>query len=293
MIRLGLLFLLCASAGAAESEAGFDAAAAVYQAAEVRAQVRASLGSMPEKMRRLYSADESGSLSEEQLAAVETSATHGFRIDVFEPPAIAAMAANLDVPAAKGALDFLQSASGQRMVAADVALAQEGESTFDKISSGELAAPANPERDAILDKIEVATHSVESAVQIYLAIARALAIGTAIGGGLDPIAADERASRNSDATVRATIAQRMQGPLRRSLAYGYRDLSTADLRNLLAFLGTKAGKRYTLAYAAAMNAGFDAMGRRSGERIGERWRELAMAQRATTTRAATSPPEIP
>lgn len=293
MIRLGLLLLLCASAGAAESEAGFNTAAEVYQAAEVRAQVRASLGSMPEKMRRLYSADDSGSLSEEQLAAVEISATHGFRIDVFEPAAIAAMAASLDAPAAKGALDFLHSVGGQRMVAADVALAQEGETTLDKISSGELAVPANPERDAILVKIEVATHAVDSAVQIYLAIARALAIGTAIGGGLDPIAADERAAKNSDSAVRATIAQRMQGPLRRSLAYGYRDLSTADLRNMLTFLGTKAGKKYMLAYIAAMNAGFDAMGRRSGERIGERWRELAMAQRAKTTRAATSPPEVP
>jgi hypothetical protein len=293
MIRLGLLLLLCAGVGAAESEVGFDTAATLYQAAEVRAQVRASLGSMPEKMRRLYSADESGSLSEDQLAAVETSATHGFRIDVFEPAAIAAMGAGLDAAAAKGALEFLHGASGQRMVAADVALAQEGESTLDKISSGELAAPANPERDAILDKIQVATHTVDSAVQIYLAIARALAIGTAIGGGLDPIAADQRAARNSDATVRATIAQRMQGPLRRSLAYGYRDLSTADLRNMLTFFGTKAGKKYTLAYIAAMNAGFDAMGRRCGERIGERWRELAVAQRATTTRAATMPPDVP
>jgi hypothetical protein len=293
MLRLGLLLLLCASAGAAEPEVGFDTAATIYQAAQVRAQVRASLGSMPEKMRHLYSADDSGSLSEDQLAAVESSATRGFRIDVFEPEAIAALAAGLDAYSAKGALEFLHSTAGQRMVAADVALAMQGEAALDKISSGELAAPASAERDAILDKIAVASHAVDSAVQIYLAIARALAIGTAIGGGLDPIAADQRAAKNSDATVRTTLAQRMQEPLRRSLAYGYRDLSITDLRNLLTFLESKAGKKYTLASMAAMNAGFDAMGRRCGERIGERWRELAVAQRARTTRPATTSADTP
>jgi hypothetical protein len=293
MVRLGLLLLLSANLHAAGSIAGFDAAATVYQAAAVRSQVRATLGSMPAKMRHLYADDESAALSEEQLAAVETSATGGFRIDVFEPPAIAALAADLDTATVKGSLDFLHSNAGQHMVAADVALAETDEATLDKISSGELAAPSSTERDAILDKIAAATRSVDSAVQIYLTIARALAIGTAIGGGMDPIAADQRVSKSEDAALRTDLAQRMQGPLRRSLAYGYRDLSNADLRTMLAFLDTKAGKKYTTANVAAMNAGFDAMGRRCGERIGERWRELALAQRAKTTRTTPTPPDLP
>jgi len=293
MFRLGLLLLLSASLAAAESNISFDTAASVYQAAEVRAQVRASLSSMPAKMRRLYSADEPTDLSEEQLAAVETSATFGFRIDVFEPPAIAALATSLDPAAARDSLEFLRSGPGQRMVAADIALAETDEATLNKVSSGELAPPANRERELLLDKIEVATRSVDAAGEIYLTIARALAVGTAIGGGLDPIAADQRVNKNSDAAMRQSIAQRMQVPLRRSLAYGYRNLSNADLGSMLAFLGAKAGKKYTTASIAAMTAGFDAMGRRSGERIGDRWRELAVAQRAKTTRAAALPPESP
>jgi hypothetical protein len=291
MVRLGLLLLLSANLNAAESTVAFDMAATVYQAAAVRPQVRATLGSMPAKVRRLYADDESAALSEEQLAAVETGATHGFRIDVFEPPAIAALAADLDTAAAKNSLDFLHSSAGQRMVAADVALAETDDATLDKISSGELAAPSGSERDAILDKIAIASRSVDSAVQIYLTTARALAVGTAIGSGMDPIAADQRVSKREDAALRADLAQRMQGPLRRTLAYGYRNLSNTDLRSMLAFLDTKAGKKYTTANVAAMNAGFDAMGRRCGERIGERWRELALAQGVKTTRSAAPPPE--
>ena len=293
MISLGMLLLLSANLAAAESGIGFDAAATLYQAAAIRAQVRASLGSMPLKLRRLYTADDPTDLSAEQLAAVETSATHGFRIDVFEPPAIAALAAGLDTAAAKDSLEYLHSGPGQRMAAADVALAETDEATLDKISSGELAARTSRERDALLDKIAAANRSVDAAVEIYLSIARALAVGTAIGSGLDPIAAEQRVSKRSDAAMRKDIAQRMQVPLHRSLAYGYRDLSNAELGSMLAFLNAKAGKKYTTAAIAAMSAGFDAMGRRCGERIGERWRELAATQRAKTTRAASVPPQLP
>ena len=73
------------------------------------------------------------------------------------------------------------------------------------------------------------------------------------------------------------------------MAYGYRDLSDADLKGLLAFLNSTAGKRYVAAYNAAMNAGFDAMGRRCGEQIGESWRELALVQPAEQPPAAIAP----
>lgn len=293
MLRLFLLLLLSAPLGAAEPTVTFDSAASVYQAAAVRSQVRASLGSMPAKMRTLYANDAAANLSQEQLAVVESSATHAFRIDVFEPPAIAAMAHDLDAAAVRNSLDFLQGAAGQRMVAADVALADTDEATLERISSGDLFVPPSPARDAILDQIESASHALDSAVQIYLTIARALAIGSAVGGGLDPIAAQQRVDKSADSTVREDIASHMQAPLRRSLAYGYRDLSDADLRAMLAFLGSKAGKKYATAYVDAMNAGFDAMGRRCGERIGERWREMAIAQHAKTTRVAVTPPASP
>ena len=55
-------------------------------------------------------------------------------------------------------------------------------------------------------------------------------------------------------------------------------MSDSDLKHLLAFLESPAGKRYVTAYNASMGAGFDAMGRRSGEQLGESLRELAQAQ---------------
>ncbi|MFI4889014.1 MAG: hypothetical protein ACHQIL_00630 [Steroidobacterales bacterium] len=293
MVRIALLFLLSANLYAAEAGVDMDTAATVYQAAAVREQVRVSLRSMPAKMRRMFASDDSASLSAEQLDAVESAAARGFRVDVFEPPAIAALAAGLDAASVRDTLAFLRGNTGRRMVAADVALAELDAATLDMIASGELAAASGANRDVLFDKLEIATRSVDSAVQIYLTVARALAIGTAIGSGMDPIAAEQRVNRNADAAMRAELAQRMQEPLRRSLAYGYRDLSNADLHKMLSFLGTRAGERYTNAYVAAMNAGFDAMGRRCGEQIGESWHDLAKAQRATTTRPGAPQPESP
>ena len=51
------------------------------------------------------------------------AAKHGFRIDVFEAPALSAFAANLDSDTVKKTHAFLSSDVGKRMVAADVALA--------------------------------------------------------------------------------------------------------------------------------------------------------------------------
>ncbi len=73
----------------------------------------------------------------------------------------------------------------------------------------------------------------------------------------------------------------MRVPMRRFLAYSYRNLSDADLKHMLAFLESAAGKHYVTAYNASMGAGFDAMGRRTGEQLGESLRELAQAHLAT------------
>ena len=66
--------------------------------------------------------------------------------------------------------------------------------------------------------------------------------------------------------------------MRRFLAYSYRDLSDSDLKHLFEFLESPAGARYVTAYNAAMGAGYDAMGKRTGEQLGESLRELAQAQ---------------
>jgi hypothetical protein len=80
--------------------------------------------------------------------------------------------------------------------------------------------------------------------------------------------------------------------MRRFLAYSYRDLSDSELKRLLSFLESPAGVRYVTAYNASMGAGFDAMGKRTGERLGESLRELAQAKLEQPVRDS-SPPDAP
>ena len=47
---------------------------------------------MPSQIRDLFARDAAAKLSAEQLAAVTAAAERGFRIDVFEPPALSALA---------------------------------------------------------------------------------------------------------------------------------------------------------------------------------------------------------
>jgi hypothetical protein len=289
MIRF--VVLMCLTAGgsvahAAESTVDIDTAAQVYQAAQMRQQVRASLGAMPEHIRRLFSADASAKLSPPQLAAVTAAAVNGFRIDVFEVPALQALADNLDPSTVNKVDAFLTSDLGKRMVTADVARAEIGESNIDKVMSGEITAPSTPKRDALFDKLERATRSAESTVEIFLDMGQSVAVGTAIGSGMDPIAAGERAHK-AGATGREELEQDMRLPMRRFMAYGYRTLSDTDLKHVLEFLESPAGKRYVMAYNASMSAGFDAMGRRTGEQLGEALREMAQTDLAEAPDAPT------
>jgi len=277
MGRFAVLLLLASCIYAAESTVDIDTAAKVYQAAQIREQVRASLGAMPEHMRQLFARDAAAHLSDQQLAAVTAAAKRGFRIDVFEAPALRALADNLDPSTVVKVQEFLASDLGKRMVAADVAEAAVTEEISDKIINGELAVQSTPKRDLIIEKLERATRSTESQVQVYLAMGEAVAIGTAIGSGQDPAAVAERARKSGEAS-RAGLEESMRPPMRKILAYGYRNLSDSDLKHLLAFLDSAAGKRFVIAYNASMEAGFSAMGKRTGEQLGEALREMAQAQ---------------
>jgi hypothetical protein len=149
---------------AAQTAVDIEGAASLYQAAAMREQVRASLGAMPEHIRQLFAADASAKMTEPQLAAVTAAAARGFRIDIFEVPALQALAANLDLSTLNKIDAFLESDLGKRMVAADVAEAKIGEANIDKVMNGEITAPSTPKRDALFDKLERATRSAESTV---------------------------------------------------------------------------------------------------------------------------------
>ena len=230
MFRFALFMLVSTGAYAAQP-VDIETAAKIYQEAGMREQVRASLGAMPAHIRQLFSADVAAKLSEQQLNAVTAAAKRGFRIDVFEVPALNALAANLDVATEKKTEAFLESDLGRRMVAADVATAALDEPTIDKIMNGDLTAPTTPQRDAMFDKLELASRSTESTVQIFLSMGQAVAIGTAVGSGRDTAAVAESARKSGEAS-RAGLEQDMREPLRRYLAYSYRDMSDADLEAL-------------------------------------------------------------
>jgi len=287
MVRFALLLLVSGGAFAAQP-LDIETAAKIYQDAAIRDQVRASLESMPAHIRQLFSADAAAQLSDQQLNAVTAAAKRGFRIDVFEAPALSALAANLDAATFKKTEAFLQSDVGRRMVEADTAAASLEEAKIDSIMNGQLTAPSTPQREALFDKLERASRSTESTVQIFLSMGQAVAVGTAVGAGRDPATVAESARKSGEAS-RAGLEQGMREQLRRYLAYSYRDLSDADLKNVLRFLESPAGKRYVSAYIASLGAGFDAMGKRCGEQLGESLRELAQAQLDIPTAA---PPSI-
>lgn len=297
MLRAAALMILGAmsSVGAVRAAApgvDIDTAATIYQAAQVREQVRSSLGTMPAQVRQMFERDVSAKLSDEQLAAVTTAAERGFRIDVFETPALTALAQNLDPASVSKIRAFLSSDLGKRMVADDVASAALGQETIEKVMDGAISAPSTPKRDAVIERLEKAAKSSESTVDVFLSMGQAVAVGTAIGSGLDQTSIAERARKSGDAG-RAELEESMRLPMRRFLAYSYRDLSDSDLKHLLAFLESPAGVRYVNAYNASMGAGFDAMGKRTGERLGESLRELAQAKLEQPARPAPDSPAPP
>jgi hypothetical protein len=288
MFRFAFLLSLAGLAHAGVPPVDIDTAARLYQEAAIREQVRASLGSMPGHIRKLFQGNTSTPLTDTQLNAVNVAATRAFRIDVFEAPALSAFAANLDADTLKKAEAFLATDTGKRMVAADVGLASLSDADADKVMNGDISAPSTPQRDLLFEKLERAERSAESTVQILLTMGTAVATGTAVGSGMDPGPVEQRARKSGEAS-RQTLEENMREPTRRYLAYGYRDMSDADLKRMLSFLQSTAGKQYISAYLASLGAGFYAMGRRCGEQLGESLRELAMAQLATESAEQTHP----
>src|SRR5450432_1150322 len=288
MLRFALLVGLVGVAQAGVPPVDMDTAAQLYQEAAIREQVRASLSSMPAHIRKLFQGNTSTPLTETQLKAVDVAAVRAFRIDVFEAPALSAFAANLDADTVKKAEVFLVTDAGKRMVAADLGLASLSDADADKVMNGDLAAPTTPRRNALFERLERAERSSESTVQILVTMGTAVATGTAVGSGMDPGPVEQRARKSGEAS-RQSMEENLREPMRRYMAYGYRDLSDADLKRVLAFLESPPGKQYISAYLASLGAGFYAMGRRCGEQLGESLRELALAQLATENAEQAQP----
>ncbi len=282
-----LLLGLSATVLAAPPSVTIDAAGRLYLAAGMREQVSASLDGMPQKLRRMFVSESQGKLDAARLSAVTAAAKHTFRIDVFEPSALAAFAAHLDPATVESTLAFLASPTGRRMVAADVALAKLDPAATDAVANGKVAAPATPQRAALFQRIAAVTRATDSAAEVYMTMGRSLAVGKAMGYGLD--LKDARASVGKKTPPPAELLSSLAVPLERYVAYDYRDLSDADLRNMLAFFDSAAGKTYVNASIEALVAGYRSMSRRCGERIGESWREIARSESQDATEPTPNP----
>ena len=282
-----LLLGLSATVLAAPPSVTIDAAGRLYLAAGMREQVSASLDGMPQKLRRMFVSESQGKLDAARLSAVTAAAKHTFRIDVFEPSALAAFAAHLDPATVESTLAFLASPTGRRMVAADVALAKLDPAATDAVANGKVAAPATPQRAALFQRIAAVTRATDSAAEVYMTMGRSLAVGKAMGYGLD--LKDARASVGKKTPPPADLLSSLVVPLERYVAYDYRDLSDADLRNMLAFFDSAAGKTYVNASIEALVAGYRSMSRRCGERIGESWREIARSESQDATEPTPNP----
>ncbi len=282
-----LLFGLTATALAAPPSVTIDTAGRLYLAAGMREQVSASLDEMPQRLQRMFQSGSHHKLDAARLAAVSKAAKRTFRIDVFEPSALAAFAAHLDPATVEKTLAFLASPTGRRMVAADVALAKLDAATTAAIADGKLAAPASARRAALFQRIATATRATDSAAEVYMTMERSLAVGKAMGYGLD--LKDARASVGGKTPPPADLLKSLTVPLERYVAYDYRDLSDADLRDMLTFFESPAGKTYVNASLDALVAGYRSMSRRCGERIGESWREIARSEAQDATEPAPNP----
>jgi hypothetical protein len=288
MSRFALLLGIAGFAQASVPPVDIETAAQLYQEAAIREQVRASLGAMPAHIRKLFQGNTSTPLTEPQLQAVDLAANRAFRIDVFDAPALSAFAANLDFDTLKKAEAFFATDAGKQMVAAELGLASLSDKDADKVMNGDIATPSTPQRTAIFEKLERAERSSDSTVQILLTMGTAVAAGTAVGSGMDPGPVEQRARKSGEAS-RQTLQENLREPMRRYMAYGYRNVSDADLKHVLSFLQSAPGKQYISAYLASLGAGFYAMGRRCGEQLGESLRELAMAQLATESAEQAEP----
>ncbi len=290
MPRTLSLLLLCgltATALAAPPAVTIDAAGRLYLAAGMREQVAASLAGMPARLQRMFESESHGKLDAARLAAVTAAAKRTFRLDVFEPSALAAFAAHLDPAAVDQTLAFLASPAGRRMVAADVALAKLDPAATDAIANGKLGTPTTPQRAALFRQIATVTRATDSAAEVYMTMGRSLAVGKAMGYGLD--LKDARASVGKKTPPPPELLQSLQVPLERYVAYDYRDLSDADLHSMLSFLQSPAGKTYVDASIAALTAGYRSMSRRCGERIGESWREIARSEAQDSAESTPTP----
>ncbi len=181
---------------------------------------------------------------------------------------------------------FFATDAGKQMVAAELGLASLSDADADKVINGDISAPGTPQRNALFEKLERAERSSESTVQILVTMGTAVATGTAVGSGMDPGPVEQRTRKSGEAS-RQTLEENLREPMRRYMAYGYRDVSDADLKRVLSFLQSTAGKQYISAYLASLGPAFTpwaGAAASSSARACANWRWLSSRLKAPSRR---------
>ena len=280
MGRFAVLLLLASRLHAAESAVDIDTAAKIYQAAAVREQVRASLGRDAGAIAPAIRAETSPrKLSDSNSRRSRPPRSAAFASTCSRRLRSRALAENLDPPTVAKVQAFLASDLGRRMVAADVAEARGGRrdqrQDHERRSRGALDAEA---RRAVRETGARDPRSTESPVQIYLSHGRGRGHRYRHRLRPGPESVAERRARNGEAS-RAELEESMRVPMRKILAYRYRTLSDCGSQAHAGVSGV--ARREALRdrlQRLAWGRVSDAMGRRTGEQLGEALREMAQAQ---------------
>jgi hypothetical protein len=133
----------------------------------------------------------------------------------------------------------------------------------------ELRAELNsdPERKALLDRVERALLASELSATIALSMVQSIAVAGAQGQpGADPeslAALEERIAQ-----MHPMFVEKLRDNIGTTFFRTYRDLSTADLTEYVAFLETDKASAAYAGFYAAMNDIFRSRGREIGEAFG-------------------------
>jgi hypothetical protein len=269
----GALACVPATNALAQDDASIRTAQRLMQSSGLASQLRGLPAQMEADFRQ------SGALLDEKLMqALLAAARASFQPEILETDITARIAKKLTVADMNAALAWLESTAGERITRAE----ELGSTEFDPGRYAQFVQvlrenPPSDQRGQMLAAVVTSTNGAEAA----LATQEAIALGVAIG--MDSLQPAER--RLGEASLRVRVHRAMHSEQARSAiaeqllplyAYFYRDVSDADLRAYVRFLGTTAGKRYQQGMTDAYVESLGRAGIRVGTLAGEQQRRISM-----------------
>ncbi|MFV0367715.1 MAG: DUF2059 domain-containing protein [Hyphomicrobiaceae bacterium] len=180
------------------------------------------------------------------LEAWKRAANKSFTGDALKAGFLKRLGGKFSPDEINAVVDFYQSDLGKRLVAAEVAAGTEArQQEMANLAPSLMEGLAkDPTRNQELERIATVTNLSETMTSLALNISRAILIGIATAD-----TSDRRMTLDDIAQVmtqqRPTIAKQMEAMTILSLAYAYKDLAIADLKEYGVFLATPSGRKFT------------------------------------------------